>query len=155
MIIKNIHKRVALLCIVGATPAQIAQQIPGLSVKVIKNWRQDLDFKRYLARLEKRNLDLLENDINHLRRSAIARLQEIVDTPYNSKQFELTHFEWAVNKVFQITLLRDKTLNINQALDLREGKAAETPEQKAALKNLVAVMGDTQRYGQSHKLGEA
>jgi hypothetical protein len=138
------------------TPTQISKQLPEFSIRQIKLWRQDLEFKKYMAHLETKYMELIDNDINHLRRTATARLQEIVDIPYTSKNFEYRHFEWAVNKIFQITLLRDRTLNINQALDMREAKPAETPEQKNALKELMRVMGDnTQRYGQSGKLGEA
>ena len=154
MILQNHHKRAARYFLVGMSPTQIAKRMPGLSVTSIKQWQYDLDFKKYLARLEKKYIDVLDNDIRRLQRSATVRLQEILDTPYGSRNFELTHFEWAVNKVFQITLLKEKTLNVNQLIEQREGKAAETKEQKEALKNLVKAMGDPQRYG-AGKMGEA
>lgn len=154
MILKNHHKRAARYYAVGLSPAQIAKRMPGLTTATIKLWQYDIDFKKYLMRLEKKYIDLLDHDIKRLQRSATVRLQEILDTPYGSQNFELTHFEWAVNKVFQITLLKEKTLNVNQLIEQREGKAAETKEQKEALKNLVKAMGDPQRYGQA-KMGEA
>jgi hypothetical protein len=155
MILKNHHKRAARYFLVGLSPSQIAKRLPGFSITSIRQWQYDLEFKKYLLRLEKKYIDLLDNDIRRLQRSATVRLQEILDTPYTSRKFELTHFEWAVNKVFQITLLKEKTLNLNQVLEQREGKAAETHEQKEALKNLVKAMGDPQRYGQQAKMGEA
>ena len=154
MILKNHHKRAARYYLVGLSPQQIAKRMPGITVHAIRCWQYDLDFKKYLMRLEQKYIDLLDHDIKRLQRSATVRLQEILDTPYNSQKFELTHFEWAVNKVFQITLLKEKTLNLNQVLEQREGKVAETKEQKEALKNLVKAMGDPQRYGQA-KMGEA
>lgn len=152
MIIKSQHKKAARYFIVGMTPTQIARILPPYTPTQIRRWYHDLQFKEYLSKVEDKHLELLDKDINHLKRAAIARLKEIVDTPRNDKHFEMQHFEWAVNKVFQITMLREKTLNINQ--EVREGKPVESQEAKQALKDLVRLTGDTQRYGQA-KMGEA
>lgn len=154
MILKPYHKRAARYFLVGMTPAQVSKQMPGVSISALKAWQRDLTFKEYMLRLERKYMDLLDAELTRLQRMAVARLQEVLEIPHSSTQFEITHFEWAVNKVFQITLLKEKTFNVNQILEQREGKAAETKEQKDALKNLVKAMGDPQRYGVS-KIGEA
>ena len=155
MLLKIHHKRAARYFLVGMTPLQIAERLKPFTPKLIKQWRSDLDFKAYMARLEKQYVELLDKDIEHLRRSATARLHEIIDRPYQSKNFNMGHFEWAINKIFQITVLREKTLNVNQQLDINEPRAASTPEQKAALKHLLQVSPDPDRYGASLKQGEA
>ena len=146
MILNNHHKRAARYLLVGMRPVDIAKRMPPRTQKDIERWRNDLDFKAYMMRIEKRYMALVDRDIEHCRRAATARLQEILDIPYDSPQFELTHFEWAVNKVFALTTLREKVLNVNQQLELRDGKAATTPAQKQALKDLLAATQDPDRY---------
>ena len=99
-------------------------------------------------------MDLLDKDIEHVRRTATMRLLEIIETPYGSPRFNMGHFEWAVTKVFQVTVLKDQNKSTVNQLILNEGQAAQSPEHKAALKRLIAVSPDPNRYV-SQKQGEA
>jgi hypothetical protein len=155
MLLKPHHKRAARYFLVGMTPVEVADRLQAFTVKQVKHWRMDLDFKTYMMRLERQYLDLLDKDIEHIRRSATVRLQEIVETPYHSPRFNMGHFEWAVNKVFQLTTLREKVNREYVHAELSEGKPVATPEQKAALKQLVKVSSDAERYTTSMKQGEA
>ncbi len=155
MILKPHHKRAARYFLVGMTPPEVSQRLKVFTVKQVKQWRMDLDFKAYMSRLERQYLDLLDKDIEHIRRSATIRLQEIIETPYHSSRFNMGHFEWAVNKVFQLTTLREKVSTTNVQLDLSEGRAATTAEHKAALKQLIKVAPDPERYGTATRQGEA
>jgi len=146
MLLKPYHKLAARYFLVGMTPPEVAHRLKNFTAKQVKQWRMDLDFKAYMARLENQFMSLLDKDIEHGRRSATMRLQEIIETPYHSPRFNMMHFEWAVNKVFQVTVLKEDNKNTVNNLILNQGRAAETSEEKAALKQLLRVTNAPERY---------
>lgn len=154
MILKNVHKMAARYLMMGMKPTVIASRLNGVTPEMVKRWRLDLDFKKYMFLLENKYMELLEKDLDHLRRSATARLQEVLEIPYSSKQFNMKNMLEAVNMAFQITLLKDRAAKVQVEHTLGEGRVAETPEQKAALKELVLKTGDPSRYGYN-RIGEA
>lgn len=154
MILKPHHKRAARYLIVGMTAQEVAERLRPFTTKHVKQWRMDLDFKGYMSKLEHQYLELLDKDIEHVRRAATVRLQEIIEIPYNSVRFNMGHFEWAINKIFQITVLKKENAAAVNQLFMMEGQAVNTPEQKAALKQLVRVSSDPGRYI-TQKQGEA
>ena len=145
MILKPHHKRAARYFLVGMTPQEVVERLRFFKLKDIKNWRNDLIFKKYMVRLENRYLKALDADINQLRRTAISRLQSIIEL----EDTDSTHFEWAINKVFAITLKREETINLNNRVELMEPRSVETPEQKRALKDLIRLTGNADRYTQN------
>lgn len=154
MLLKPYHKLAARYFLVGMTPPEVAQRLKYFTAKQVKQWRMDLDFKAYMARLENQFVHLLDKDIEHVRRSATMRLQEIIEIPYHSSRFNMGHFEWAINKVFQVTTLKDDNKSAVNTVILNQGRAAETPEEKAALKHLLRVTSAPERYTTT-KQGEA
>jgi hypothetical protein len=154
MLLKSHHKRAARYLLVGMSALDVARHLPPFTVKQIKEWRTDLEFKMYMARLERHYLELLDRDIEHVRRAATVRLQEIIETPYHSPHFNMVHFEWAVNKIFQVSGEKERNKAAAGQYESSEGHAAISPEQKEALKQLIRVSPDPTRYV-SGKQGEA
>lgn len=154
MILRNMHKLAARYLMLGMKPTVIAAQLPGVTATQIKRWRLDLDFKKYMFQLEEKYLTLLDKDLDHQRRSATARLQEVLEIPYDSKKFNMDDLKWAVTLVFQIDERKHKVERISMDISHRDGRVAETQEQKAALKELMMKTGDPSRYGYT-SMGEA
>ena len=142
MILKPHHKRAARYFLVGLTPKEVAERLKVYTENQVKLWRVDLVFKKYMVHLQAKYLRALDADIEQLRRTAIARLQSIIELEDTNS----SHFEWAINKAFAITLLKERTVNINNAINVNEPKPMETPEQKRALKEFLRLSGDAQLY---------
>ena len=143
MVLKPHHKRAARYFLVGMTPKEVAERLRVYTEKQVKLWRVDLVFKKYMVQLQAKYLRALDADIEQLRRTAIARLQSIIELEDTNS----SHFEWAINKAFAITLLKERTVNVNNAISVNDPKPLETPEQKRALKEFLRLSGDdAQRY---------
>ena len=152
MILKPHHKRAARYFLVGLTPTEISERIKTFTPKQVKSWMADLAFKKYLLRLQTRYIKALDADIVQLRRTVLARLQTIIEDPNTNHR----HFEWALGKAFAFTLMKTDLQEMNLNVTLREGKPAETKAHKDALKELIRVSGDADRYTYAGgKMGEA
>lgn len=150
MKLRFVHKRAARYLLVGMPATEVAKKLK-VTESQVKMWRGHLNFKRYMYDLEAKYLELLDKDLDHIRRAALRRLWEAIE-----QREDIQHAEWAINKVFNLDAQKQNRRAAAEAEQQQTGQVFDSPEAKLAAKQLLLTTSNPQRYiGQTLKVGEA